>query len=64
MHIPRTRFTEQPALGSTTGRAAALDDPAVTATLHAVHRDPAAPRTVATLAAEAGGSLPVPMRSS
>ncbi|MFF2080155.1 AraC family transcriptional regulator [Kitasatospora sp. NPDC058162] len=38
----------------TTGWAAALNDPAVTAALHAIHRDPAAPWTVAGLAAEAG----------
>lgn len=34
--------------------AAALNDTAVTAALHAVHRDPAAPWTVAKPAAEAG----------
>ncbi|MFE2131596.1 helix-turn-helix transcriptional regulator [Streptomyces amritsarensis] len=40
--------------GHATGWAAALKDPPVTAALHAIHRDPAAPWTVAKLAAEAG----------
>ncbi|MFB7469469.1 AraC family transcriptional regulator [Kitasatospora sp. NPDC056184] len=54
MYILRRWLAEQPGRGSTTGWAAALNDPAVTAALHAVHRDPAAPWTVAELAAEAG----------
>ncbi|MEU6012007.1 AraC family transcriptional regulator [Streptomyces sp. NPDC047453] len=54
MYILRIWLAEQPTHGSTTGWAAALNDPAVTAALHAVHRDPAAPWTVAKLAAEAG----------
>ncbi|MFE7528554.1 AraC family transcriptional regulator [Kitasatospora sp. NPDC057542] len=54
MYILRIWLAEQPTHGSTTGWAAALNDPAVTAALHAVHQDPAAPWTVAKLAAEAG----------
>ncbi|MEV7238452.1 AraC family transcriptional regulator [Streptomyces sp. NPDC051020] len=54
MYILRIWLAEQPTRGSTTGWAAALNDPAVTAALHAVHRDPAAPWTVAKLATEAG----------
>ncbi|MFC8263924.1 AraC family transcriptional regulator [Streptomyces sp. NPDC057291] len=54
LYILRIWFTEQPARGDTTGWAAALNDPPVTAALHAIHRDPAAPWTVAKLAAEAG----------
>lgn len=54
MYILRIWFAEQPTGVSTTGWAAALNDPAVTAALRAVHRDPAAPWTVAKLAAEAG----------
>lgn len=54
MYILRIWLAEQPTRRSTTGWAAALNDPAVTAALHAVHRDPAAPWTVAKLAAEAG----------
>ncbi|MGW1003588.1 AraC family transcriptional regulator [Streptomyces sp. NPDC002520] len=53
MYILRIWLAEQPTRRSTTGWAAALNDPAVTAALHAVHRDPAAPWTVAKLAAEA-----------
>ncbi|MFD9409768.1 AraC family transcriptional regulator [Streptomyces sp. NPDC059989] len=54
LYILRIWFTEQPARGETTGWAGALNDPPVTAALHAIHRDPAAPWTVAKLAAEAG----------
>ncbi|MFI8085306.1 AraC family transcriptional regulator [Kitasatospora sp. NPDC086009] len=54
MYILRIWLAEQPTHGSTTGWAAALNDPALTAALHAVHQDPAAPWTVAKLAAEAG----------
>ncbi|MFG2110818.1 AraC family transcriptional regulator [Micromonospora chersina] len=54
LYILRTWFDEQPARGATTGWAAALNDPAITAALRAMHRDPARPWTVATLAAEAG----------
>jgi len=54
LHILRTWLDGQPARGVTTGWAAALNDPATTAALHAMHRDPARPWTVATLAAEAG----------
>ncbi|MFD5420083.1 AraC family transcriptional regulator [Streptomyces sp. NPDC127069] len=54
MYVLRIWLAEQPTHGSTTGWAAALNDPAVTAALHAVHRDPTAPWTVAKLATEAG----------
>ncbi|GAA3092017.1 AraC family transcriptional regulator [Streptomyces roseofulvus] len=55
LYILRVWFDEQPLHGDhTTGWAAALNDPPVTAALHALHRDPAAPWTVAGLAAEAG----------
>ncbi|WP_243715096.1 helix-turn-helix transcriptional regulator [Micromonospora sp. KC207] len=54
LYILHIWFNEQPARGSTTGWAAALNDPPVTAALHAIHRAPAAPWTVAKLAAEAG----------
>ncbi len=54
IYILRTWFDEQPSAGATTGWAAALNDPATTAALQAMHRDPARPWTVATLATEAG----------
>lgn len=54
LYILRIWFNGQPARGDTTGWAAALNDPPVTAAIHAIHRDPAAPWTVAKLAAEAG----------
>lgn len=54
LYILRIWFDEQPVRGVGTGWAAALNDPSVTAALDAMHRDPAAPWTVATLAAEAG----------
>ncbi|MGW7315101.1 AraC family transcriptional regulator [Streptomyces sp. NPDC054854] len=54
LYILRIWFAERPARAATTGWAAALNDPPVTAALHAIHRDPAAPWTVARLAAEAG----------
>lgn len=54
LYILRTWFDEQPARGATTGWAAALNDPAITAALQAMHRDPARPWTVVTLASEAG----------
>ncbi|MER7000946.1 AraC family transcriptional regulator [Streptomyces sp. NPDC000410] len=54
LYILRIWFKQQPARGDTTGWAAALNDPPVTAALHAIHRDPSAPWTVAKLAAEAG----------
>lgn len=54
LYILRSWLDEQPARGDATGWAAALNDPPVTAALHAIHRDPAAPWTVAGLAAEAG----------
>ncbi|MEJ3748022.1 AraC family transcriptional regulator [Actinomycetes bacterium KLBMP 9797] len=53
LHILRTWLEQRPAAGAA-GWAAALHDPATAAALHAIHRDPAGPWTVATLAAEAG----------
>ena len=53
LHILRTWLDQNPT-PATTGWAAALNDPATTAALQAIHRDPARPWTVATLAAEAG----------
>ncbi|MBY8874277.1 AraC family transcriptional regulator [Micromonospora sp. PLK6-60] len=54
LHILRAWLEQQPARGTTTGWAAALNDPPTAAALQAIHRDPARPWTVATLAAEAG----------
>ncbi|QNS09347.1 AraC family transcriptional regulator [Streptomyces xanthii] len=55
LYILRIWFDEQPHREDhVTGWAAALNDPPVTAALHAIHRYPAAPWTVAKLAAEAG----------
>ncbi|MER6826521.1 AraC family transcriptional regulator [Streptosporangium sp. NPDC000563] len=53
LHILRAWLDRRPVPG-TTGWAAALNDPATTAALQAMHSDPARPWTVATLAAEAG----------
>lgn len=53
LYILRAWFDDQPATGSS-GWAAALRDPAVAAALHAIHREPARPWTVASLAQEAG----------
>ncbi|ROQ23479.1 AraC-like DNA-binding protein [Streptomyces sp. PanSC19] len=54
LYILRIWFNERLARGNATGWAVALNDPPVTAALHAIHRNPAAPRTVAKLAEEAG----------
>jgi AraC-like DNA-binding protein len=54
LHILRAWLELQPSLGRATGWAAALNDPATTAALRAMHGDPARAWTVATLAAEAG----------
>ncbi|MCX4744937.1 AraC family transcriptional regulator [Kitasatospora sp. NBC_01287] len=54
LYLLRGWLTEQPAQGSPTGWAAALNDPPVTAALRAIHQDPAAPWTVAELAVAAG----------
>jgi AraC-like DNA-binding protein len=54
VYVLRTWLDEQPACGGTTGWAAALADPAVSAALDAIHDDPARPWTVAELAARAG----------
>ncbi|MEV0196266.1 AraC family transcriptional regulator [Nonomuraea sp. NPDC050691] len=54
LFILRAWFEERPAQESGAGWARALADPAVSAALRAVHRDPARPWTVQTLAAEAG----------
>jgi len=50
----RTWLDNGPAVTATTGWAAALQDPVVSAALHAMHDDPARPWTVATLAAAGG----------
>ena len=54
VHILRAWLDQQPAPGTGTGWAAALNDPPTTAALQAMHADPARQWTVATLAAEAG----------
>ncbi|WP_434742105.1 AraC family transcriptional regulator [Micromonospora sp. SH-82] len=55
MHILRAWLDRNPTPETAaTGWAAALNDPVTTAALQAIHRDPARPWTVATLAAEAG----------
>ncbi|MCX4768032.1 AraC family transcriptional regulator [Streptomyces sp. NBC_01275] len=54
LYILRIWFNGRSSLGNTTGWAAALNDPPTAAALHAIHRDPASPWTVAKLAAEAG----------
>lgn len=54
VYVLRTWLEEQPACGGTTGWAAALADPSVSAALDAIHGDPAQPWTVAELAARAG----------
>ncbi|MEV7984939.1 AraC family transcriptional regulator [Micromonospora sp. NPDC085948] len=54
LYILRAWFDEQATSGVATGWAAALNDPAITAALRSMHRDPAWPWTVATLASEAG----------
>ncbi|HEX8628423.1 MAG TPA: AraC family transcriptional regulator [Catenuloplanes sp.] len=53
LQILRAWLDKQPAHGTTTGWAAALNDPPTAAALHAMHREPARPWTVAALAAEA-----------
>jgi AraC-like DNA-binding protein len=50
----RAVSSSTPGRATATGWAAALNDAATTAALQAMHRDPARPWTVATLAAEAG----------
>jgi AraC-like DNA-binding protein len=54
VYMVRTWFDEQPADATNASWSAALKDPAITAALHAIHRHPARPWTVATLAAQAG----------
>lgn len=54
LHILRTWLDQQSTPATTTGWAMALNDPTTTAALQAIHRDPARPWTVATLATEAG----------
>lgn len=54
LYILRAWFDEQPDRGSATGWAAALRDPAITAALDSIHRDPAAPWTVERLGTQAG----------
>jgi AraC-like DNA-binding protein len=53
LYVLRAWFEEAPATAKATGWAAALADPAVSAALRAVHRDPAHPWTVQALASEA-----------
>jgi AraC-like DNA-binding protein len=53
LYILRSWFDGQPT-GTSTGWSAALNDQATVAALHAIHRHPARPWTVKTLAAEAG----------
>jgi AraC-like DNA-binding protein len=54
LYLLRNWFDDQPARGAATGWAAALNDPPIAAALEAIHRDPARPWTVATLATRAG----------
>ncbi|MFE5942008.1 AraC family transcriptional regulator [Streptomyces sp. NPDC056480] len=54
LYVLRIWFDEQSSQVDPIGWAAALNDPPVTAALHAIHRDPAQPWTVAKLAAESG----------
>ncbi|GAA4466052.1 AraC family transcriptional regulator [Phytohabitans houttuyneae] len=54
LHILRAWLDGRSARAARTGWAAALTDPPTTAALQAMHRDPARPWTVASLAAEAG----------
>jgi AraC-like DNA-binding protein len=54
VYILRAWLDSQSADHPTTGWAAALDDPAISEALRAIHQDPARPWTVQTLAAQAG----------
>jgi AraC-like DNA-binding protein len=54
LYILRAWFEEQPARGTAVGWATALRDPAITAALNSIHRDPAAPWTVQRLGIQAG----------
>lgn len=54
LFILRAWFDQQPQGGPLLGWAGALNDPAISNALHALHREPAAPWTVETLAARAG----------
>ena len=54
LYILRAWFEELPTPVRATGWAAALSDPAISAALQAIHRDPAHRWTVETLAAQAG----------
>jgi AraC-like DNA-binding protein len=54
LYLLRNWFDDQPARGAATGWAAALNNPPIAAALEAIHRDPARPWTVATLATRAG----------
>jgi AraC-like DNA-binding protein len=54
LYILRAWFADQPDRGPATGWTAALNDPAISAALHSVHRDPSHPWTVETLGAQAG----------
>ncbi|HEY0002299.1 MAG TPA: AraC family transcriptional regulator [Actinoplanes sp.] len=54
LHILRAWLGQQPTPAVATGWASALNDPTTAAALQAMHREPARPWTVASLAAEAG----------
>lgn len=54
IYILRAWFDGQPARGTASGWAAALADPAISAALDAIHRDPAQPWSVETLGNRAG----------
>lgn len=53
LYLLRAWFEEQPERGTATGWAAALADPQIRAALNAIHRDPAHPWSVQTLAEQA-----------
>jgi AraC-like DNA-binding protein len=54
LYILRAWFDEQPEHGTATGWTAALSDPAISAALHSIHRNPAQHWTVEALGAQAG----------
>jgi AraC-like DNA-binding protein len=53
LYLLRAWFDEQPQRGAVTGWGAAMANPAISAALHTIHRDPAHHWTVETLAAQA-----------
>ncbi|GGL01652.1 AraC family transcriptional regulator [Sphaerisporangium melleum] len=54
LYILRAWFSGRPEQGTTTGWAAALSDPAITAALSGIHRDPSRPWTVEELGRRGG----------